>query len=122
MPSTTITDTPTPVTFSARRHWLRIFNTSPTTVFLLVDDNQVTAEDGPHAGLPLAEGQSLILDGTILSSIKSPFTIFAVAPAGQSAVLRFEDFYPSPSILPANSLTFNGYPLSLDGTGLTLTT
>lgn len=119
MPSTTITDTPTAIIPPARRRWVRITNTGSQTAYLLVDEPGVTAEDGPKAGLPLQEAQSVLLQGTILKSFKAPFTIFAVTQAGQSTTLRYEDYNPAQEPVIEGSTLFNGFNITFNGTPVT---
>jgi len=115
MSSVSITDQPAAIVPPARRRWIRISNVGSHPAFLLVDNPDVTAEDGPNAGLPLKPDQSITLSGTILNSFKSPFTVFAVTASGQSTNLRIEDYNPSMLPVIAGSLLFNGFAINFNG-------
>jgi hypothetical protein len=115
MPSLTITDQPSAIVPPARRRWIRISNVGSHQAFLLVDNPNVTAEDGPNAGLPLKPNQNLTLSGTILNSYKAPFTVFAVTASGQTTSLRLEDYNPAIEPVVGGSMLFNGFPISYNG-------
>ena len=116
MSSISITDQPTAIVPPARRRWIRIINVGSHPAFLLVDNPNVTAEEGTNAGLPLMPEQSLLLDGTLLNSIKEPFSIFAVAQAGESTTLRYQDYNPAMAPLLEGSILFNGFQLTYNST------